>query len=151
MAVSHIEKLRTSFPQHFVDQDPQDLEDSTIRIPTHEPDPATRDRIPAEEAVLLPDDFREDDEGPDPAQQLEDLLAELPCDEPLEPMSENLVGILGGYPGGPINNPSGPSTGSTTTASACSSRFPAAGSTATRCSSSTCGSGPCWGWGSGCR
>jgi hypothetical protein len=113
MAVSHIEKLRCSFPQHFVNQDPQDLEDSAIRIPTHEPDPARRDRVPADEAVLLPDDFREEDEGPDPAQQLEDLLAELPCDEPLEPISENVVGILGGYPGGPTNNPSGSSTGST--------------------------------------
>jgi GNAT superfamily N-acetyltransferase len=57
MAVSHIEKLRCSFPQHFVNQDPQDLEDSAIRIPTHEPDPARRDRVPADEAVLLPDDY----------------------------------------------------------------------------------------------
>ena len=110
VAISHIEELRSAFPHHFANRDPSGLSNEVLRIPTGEPDPSVRTTRPIDEVASFDDDLSPESE---PGKDLEDELAELPPEERLDPLSDNLTGLLGGFPGGPANNPSGFQGGST--------------------------------------
>jgi predicted RNA binding protein YcfA (HicA-like mRNA interferase family) len=116
MAIHHIENLRREFPNHFEDRDESIFPDDYIVIPTDEPNPP-RGRSRVEDI----DEEEVDDEElsagvavPDPAESLEDWLAEYDVDVPLEPLSEKELEAFGGHPGGLINDPPGGQAGATT-------------------------------------
>lgn len=102
MAIEHITKLRKEFPNHFDNKEPKIGADDYLRIPTQDPDPSRRRNQFDDNSILEIDeaDFYEDS-----AECVEEALADMPVDDFLEPLPEDMTDTFGGHPGGLKNDP----------------------------------------------
>ena len=93
MAINDIDDLRREFPGHFQNRDSR-VPEGYLRIPTNEPGPAVSPPAEGGEADL------EVEEARDPAEVLEDHLAEPEPSHDLEPLDPEAREAFGGHPGG---------------------------------------------------
>ena len=107
MATEHISKLRREFPAHFDNKEPKINQDDYLRIPTQEPDPTRGWSQKDDNGNVIIEEYQFED----PAESVEKALAEMPIDEFLEPLPDEMTDAFGGHPGGLRNDPN-PASGS---------------------------------------
>jgi hypothetical protein len=108
MAIEHISQLRREFPSHFVNKDPKIREDEFLRIPTKEPI-SSRRRISYNQAEDN-SEFSVDDLGGENFEEdftdcIDEALTDMPIDEFLDPLPDDMCDAFGGHPGGLRNDP----------------------------------------------